>query len=121
MRLYRFIAALPLLVAGKPGLEVFPEHFVLRTGERIHYTARLTAWFARCANDAQAYDEVVVPFLDHMIAKFPLAGYPANPPVPPLNDLLEGWSIEVRFSQRFERVYRRGDPDKTVVMEFQGV
>jgi hypothetical protein len=36
----------------------------------------LTTLFARRADDATAYDEVVVPFLDRMIMKFPVAGYP---------------------------------------------
>lgn len=81
----------------------------------------LTAWFARCADDAQAYDEVVVPFLDRMINQFPVLGYPSNPPAPPLRDLLKDWSIVVRFGERFERVYRPGDPNKTLVVEFQGV
>jgi hypothetical protein len=81
----------------------------------------LSAWFARCANDGQAYEQVVVPFLDRMIAEFPVLGYPPNPPAPPLSDLLKDWSIVVRFGDRFERVYRRGDSNKTIVVEFQGV
>jgi len=83
--------------------------------------ALLTTSFARCANDARAYDEVVVPFLDRMIMQFPVAGYPADPPAPPLSDLLKDWNIVVRFGDRFERVYRRGDSNKTLLVEFQGV
>ena len=81
----------------------------------------LKAWFARYANDAQAYDQVVVPFLDRMIMEFPVLGYPPNPPAPPLSDLLKDWNIVVRFGDRFERVYRRGDSNKTLLVEFQGV
>lgn len=81
----------------------------------------LTTWFARCANDAQAYDEVAVPFLDRMIMQFPVAGYPSDPPAPPLRDLLKDWSIVVRFGDRFERVYRRGGSKQTLLIEFQGV
>jgi hypothetical protein len=81
----------------------------------------LTASFAGCANDAQAYDEVVVPFLNRMIMEFPVAGYPADPPVPPLSELLEDWSVVVRIGDRFERVYRRGDSNKTLIVEFQDV
>jgi len=81
----------------------------------------LTTSFARCANDAQAYDEVVVPFLDRLIMQFPVGGYPPKPPVPLLSDLLEDWSVVVRFGDRFERVYRRGDSNKTLLVEFQGV
>jgi hypothetical protein len=81
----------------------------------------LTTWFARCASDAQAYDEVAVPFLDRMITQFPVAGYPADPPAPPLRDLVKGWNIVVRWGGRFERFYRRADSDKTLVVEFQDV
>jgi hypothetical protein len=81
----------------------------------------VTTLFARRADDAQAYDEVVVPFLDRMILEFPVAGYPADPPAPPLRDLLKDWSVVVRFGDRFERVYRRGDSNKILLVEFQGV
>lgn len=81
----------------------------------------LTTFFARRTNDAQAYDEVVVPFLYRMVNQFPVLGYPPNPPAPPLSDLLKDWEIVVRFGDRFERVYRRGDSNKTVLVEFQGV
>jgi len=81
----------------------------------------LSAWFAHYANDAQAYDQVVIPFLDRMIHQFPVLDYPANPPAPPLSDLLQDWSIVVRFGERFERVYRRGNPEKTLLIEFEGM
>jgi hypothetical protein len=81
----------------------------------------LSTLFARRANDARAYDEVVIPFLNRMITEFPVLGYPPNPPVPPLSDLLKDWSIVVRFGDRFERVYRRADSNKTLLVEFQGV
>jgi hypothetical protein len=81
----------------------------------------LTTLFARRANDAQAYDEVVVPFLNRMITQFPVAGYPPNPPTPPLSELLKDWSIVIRFGDRFERVYQKGVPNKTLLIEFQGI
>lgn len=81
----------------------------------------LTTLFARRADDAQAYDEVVVPFLDRVIMEFPVTGYPPDPPVPLLSDLLKDWRVVVRFGDRFERVYRRGDSNKTLLVEFQGV
>ena len=56
--------------------------------------------------------------LDRVITQFPVAGFPADPP---LSDLLKGWNIVVRFGNRFERVYRHGDANKTVLVEFQGV
>jgi len=95
---------------GPPDAQPYPASMVL-----------LTMWFARCANDAQAYDEVVVPFLDRMIQQFPVAGYPSDPPSPALIDLLKDWNIVVRFGDRFERVYRHADSNKSLLVEFQGV
>jgi hypothetical protein len=94
------------------------------TGDKRPYPASmvlLTTLFARRADDAQAYDQVVAPFLERMIMEFPVAGYPSDPPIPPLSDLLKDWSVVVRFGNRFERVYRRGDLNKTLLVEFQGV
>jgi len=93
-------------------------------GDKQNYPAPmllLTTLFARRSDDAQAYEKVVLPFLDRMITQFPVLGYPADPPAPPLSELLKGWTIVVRCGNRFERVYRRGDSDKTVLVEFQGV
>jgi hypothetical protein len=81
----------------------------------------LSTFFARHADDATAYQNVVVPFLDQVITEFPVLGYPSDAPEPPLSNLLEGWSVVVRFSDRFERVYRRGRSNKTFLVEFQGV
>lgn len=52
----------------------------------------LATLFARGENDAQRYDEVVVPFLDPVITQYTVLGYPPDPPAPPLSDLLKGWS-----------------------------
>lgn len=81
----------------------------------------LSTLFARRAGDAEAYEQVIVPFLDRMILQFPVASYPANPPVPPLSELLKDWSIVVRFNDRFERVYRHGNSEKILLMNFQDV
>jgi hypothetical protein len=102
---------------------VFPVQAIW-SGEDREYPAPmelLTTRFSRRADDARAYGEVVVPFLDRMITQFPVLGYPSNPPSPPLSDLLKNWSIVVRFGERFERVYQRGDSNKTLLVEFQGV
>jgi hypothetical protein len=95
---------------GPPDARPFPAPMVL-----------LTTWFARSASDSQAYDEVVVPFLNRMIMQFPVAGYPSAPPTPPLSDLLKDWNIVVRFDDGFEHVYQHSDSNKTVLIEFQGV
>lgn len=92
-------------------------------GEKWPYPAPmvlLTTLFARRANDAQKYDQVIVPFLDRVIMQFPVLRYPPDPPAPPLNDLIKGWRIMIRFGDGFERVYQGGDPNKTVLLEFQG-
>lgn len=54
-----------------------------------------------------------------MAREFPVAGYPANPPAPPLRELLADWNIVVRFDDRFERPYRRANSKKTVLIEFR--
>ena len=81
----------------------------------------LTTLFTRRADDADAYDQVVMPFLDRLIMEFPVLDYPPDPPAPLLSDLLEDWGVVVRFGDRFERVYKRGDSNKTLLAEFQGV
>lgn len=75
----------------------------------------------RRADDGRAYDQVVVPFLNRMIREFPLLGYPADAPTPALRELMHDWNIVVRVGERFERVYRQGDSNKTLLVEFQGV
>ena len=91
-------------------------------GEKRPYPAPmllLTTLFARRAGDEQAYDHVVVPFLNRVITRFPVVGYPSSPPSPSLSTLLEGWRVVVRFGDRFERIYRRANSNKTLLVEFQ--
>jgi hypothetical protein len=93
-------------------------------GEKQPYPAPmllLTTLFASRMGDAPAYDHVVVPFLDRVIMQFPVLAYPSPPPSPPLSDMLKDWRVVVRFGDRFERVYRRGSSNKTLLVEFQGV
>jgi hypothetical protein len=81
----------------------------------------LTALFERRKNDAQKYEDVVVPFIDHLITEFPVQGLPRNPPKPPLSELLQNWSIVVRIGKGFARTYRSADSNKTLLLEFPGV
>ena len=81
----------------------------------------LTTLFARREDDAHAYAEVVVPFLDRLITQFPVAGYPPDPPSPPLSELLSDWNVVVRFGDRFERAYKRAQSGKTLLVEFEGI
>lgn len=93
-------------------------------GEKRPYPAPmllLTTLFARRAGDAQAYDHVVIPFLDRVTTQFPVLGYPSPAPSPPLGELLKDWRVVVRFGDRFQRVYQSGSSDKTLLLEFQGV
>jgi hypothetical protein len=80
----------------------------------------LSTLLARRQNDTRKYEEIVVPFLDLLINQFPAVGYPRNPPVPPLADLLKDWNIVVRFGNRFERFYRQADSNRTLLLEFPG-
>lgn len=108
---------------------VFPAHAIWvediwGPGDKRPYPAPmvlLSALFARRPTDMQAYDQVVVPFLDRMIRQFPVAGYPTNPPVPHLRELTKDWRIVVRFGHRFERVYQRGTSNKKLLVEFKEV
>jgi hypothetical protein len=80
----------------------------------------LSTLLARRPNDTRKYEEIVVPFLDHVINEFPAVGYPRNPPMPSLAELLKDWNIVVRFSDGFERFYRRADSNRTLLVEFPG-
>ncbi len=79
----------------------------------------LKTLFSRRADDAHAYDEIVVPFLDRLISEYPVAGYPADAPPPLLSDLLKDWTIVVRFADGFERNYRRTHSGKTLTVDFR--
>jgi hypothetical protein len=81
----------------------------------------LTALFAHRANDRQAYDAVVMPFLDRLTMGVPVGGYPSGFPVPRMSHVLEDWTIVVRFGNRFEQIYRRGGSGKTLLVEFTNV
>ena len=81
----------------------------------------LSSLFVRRQSDTRRYEEIVVPFLDHLINEFPVVRYPRNPPTPSLTELLKDWNILVRFGERFERFYRRADSNKILLVEFLGV
>ncbi len=64
------------------------------------------------------YEQVVVPFLERLIGDFPVVGYPATAPEPPLEELVDGWTIEVAFDNGIARCYRTGDPNKVILFDF---
>jgi len=107
---------------------IFPAEAIwvedLDRGDKRWYPAPavvLSSLFARRQNETRKYEEIVVPFLDHVINEFPIVGYPRNPPMPPLTELLNDWNIVVRFGKRFERFYRRTNSNRTLLVEFRGV
>jgi hypothetical protein len=93
-------------------------------GEKRPYPAPmvlLTSLFAGRANDARAYQEVVVPFLDRLTTGLPVGGYPADFPAPAMSGLLKDRTVVVRFNDRFERIYRRANSNRTLLVQFDGV
>jgi hypothetical protein len=69
-------------------------------------------------SEPKRYERVVVPFLERLIGDFPVVGYPATVPEPPLEELVDGWTIEVAFDNGAARSYRAGDPNKVILFEF---
>ncbi len=64
------------------------------------------------------YEQVVVPFLEGLFGEFPVGGYPAIAPEPPLQKLVDGWTVEVAIDNTFVRSYRSGDPNKVIRFDF---
>ena len=64
------------------------------------------------------YEQVVVSFLEQLFGEFPVLGYPATAPQPPLEELVEGWTVEVALDKAFVQTYRPGDPDKVIRLDF---
>ena len=70
-------------------------------------------------SEQKRYEQVVVPFLERLIGDFPVVGYPAKAPEPPLEELVDGWTIEVAFDNGVaRRYYRTGDPSKVILLDF---
>ncbi len=70
------------------------------------------------SSERQRYEQVVIPFLDALVGVFPVLDYPPVAPEPPLEKLLDGWTIEVTLDGTFRQTYRAGNPDKVVHIEF---
>ena len=64
------------------------------------------------------YEQVVVPFVERLIEDFPVIGYPATAPEPPLKDLVDGWTIDVAIGGAFLQRYQSGNPSKVIRFEF---
>lgn len=64
------------------------------------------------------YEQVIVPFLQRLFEEFPVTGYPAAAPTPPLEELVDGWTVDVTIDDEFTQRYRSGDPDKLIAFDF---
>ena len=69
-------------------------------------------------SEQERYEQVVVPFLERLIGEFPVLGFPPTVPEPPLDELVDGWTIEVALDNAFATTYQPGDPDKVIHFEF---
>ena len=68
---------------------IFPAEAIwvedLDRGDKAWYpepAVLLATLLKRRKSDAQQYEDIVAPFLDHVIMDFPIVGYPRNPPHP---------------------------------------
>ena len=66
----------------------------------------------------EIYQEVMIPFVDRTFREFPIIGYPATAPDPPLEELATGWTVEVALDEAFVQSYQSGDPNKVIRIEF---
>ncbi len=80
--------------------------------------ALLDHLFSEHASYKDRYKRVVVPFLERLFEDFPVMGYPATVPKPPLTELVEGWTVEVAIDNAFAQHYQSGDPNKIIRFDF---
>ena len=70
------------------------------------------------SSERERYEQVVVPFLERLFGEFPVLGYPADAPEPPLEELVDGWTVEAVLGDGFVQTYRPGNPDKVIRFDF---
>ena len=73
----------------------------------------------------ERYEQLVAPFLDRLFDEFPnslrvypVGGYPDIVPEPPLQELVDGWTVEVAIDNAFVQSYQSGDPNKVIRFDF---
>jgi hypothetical protein len=66
----------------------------------------------------ERYERLVAPFLERLLGEFPVGGYPEIAPEPPLQELAEGWTVEVAIDDDFAQIYRPDDRNKVVRFDF---
>jgi hypothetical protein len=85
------------------------------------YPAPMTLLARRMSELSSAqerYELWVVPFLERLFNEFPVGGYPKIAPEPPLQELVNAWTVEVAIDNGFVHRYRSGSPRKLVRFEF---
>ena len=70
------------------------------------------------SSDRERYEQVVAPFLERLFGEFPVLDYPTDAPEPPLETLLDGWTIEAALDDAFVQTHRPGDPDRVIRFDF---
>lgn len=80
----------------------------------------LRTLFTEQASDQEIYQAIVVPFLDRLFTDYPVDSYPSDAPGPHLEELVEGWNVEVVLDDGRVRAYRRASSRSKILMEFTG-
>lgn len=97
-------------------------------GDPREYPAPMTLLDRRMSERSSAqerYEQLVAPFLDRLFDEFPnslrvypVGGYPDIVPEPPLQELVDGWTVEVAIDNAFVQSYQSGDPNKVIRFDF---
>ncbi len=90
-------------------------------GDPREYPAPMTPLARRMSERSSAqerYEQLVAPFLDRLFDEFPRGGYPAIAPEPPLQELVDGWTVEVAIDNAFVQSYRSGNRSKVIRFDF---
>ncbi len=70
------------------------------------------------SSEQERYEQVVIPFPKRLISESPVVDYPPIASKPPLEALVDRWTIEVAFDGTFAQVYQPGDPNKAIRFDF---
>jgi hypothetical protein len=66
----------------------------------------------------ERYEQLAAPFLDRLFDEFPVGGYPEIAPNPPLQELIDDWTVEVGIDNAFVQSYRSGNHKKVIRFDF---
>jgi hypothetical protein len=90
-------------------------------GDPRSYPAPMTSLDRRMAERSSAqeqYERLVAPFLERLFEEFPIGGYPEIAPEPPLSDLVDDWTVEVKIDDAFFKTYRSRNRKKVIRFDF---